>query len=156
MSQPSKRIGGTPGKTLSTYRDWLGRFLKDHPNLLAGDLTVETFAKWKMSLRDRGYSSESINHYLSAVRAKYTFGEDTALVRRAPRLKRVKNESLVATNGNGKPLYTLNELNRLLDGADMPLRAMVFLALNCGFGPKGHLRFDVESHRCRSHHSATE
>ena len=55
----------------------LGRFLKDFPRLRAVDLTVEMFTKWKLSLRNRGYSPESINHYLSAVRAIYSFASKT-------------------------------------------------------------------------------
>jgi hypothetical protein len=56
-----------PQSTLRTYKDWLGRFLKDHPRLWAQDFTAEAFAAWKLSLRERGYSAESINHYLVAV-----------------------------------------------------------------------------------------
>jgi site-specific recombinase XerD len=33
------------------------------------------FTAWKLSLRRRGYSRESINHYLSAVRAMHKFAE---------------------------------------------------------------------------------
>ena len=49
-----------PAATLRSYKDWLGRFLKDHPKLKVGDFSVEMFAAWKLSLRKRGYSAESI------------------------------------------------------------------------------------------------
>ena len=62
-----------PKTTLKCYRDWLGRFIKDNPRLKVANFTVEKFARWKLSLKERGYSSESINHYLSAVRAMFTF-----------------------------------------------------------------------------------
>ena len=58
-----------PETTLKSYRDWLGRFLTDHPRLRAGDFTVEAFADWKLSLKRRGFSAESINHYPGAVRS---------------------------------------------------------------------------------------
>ena len=123
-------------KTLRCYRDWLGRFLRDHPGLRAGDLNVEMFAAWKLSLRRRRYSAESINHYLRAVRAMYGFAEEAELLRRPPRLRRVKNESFPASGSKDKPLYTAGEVRTLLSHADLQLRGMIFLSLNCGFGPK--------------------
>lgn len=59
--------------TLRCYRDWSRHFLEDHEGLLAEELTVEMFAGWRLSSQHRGYSAESINHYLSAARAMYAF-----------------------------------------------------------------------------------
>jgi integrase len=98
------------------------------------EFSVERFASWKLSLKERGYSAESINHFLGAVRAMFRFAEDTELVERAPRLSRIRNESKVLSNE--KPLYSQAELGKLLDEADRQLKAMIVLALNCGFGPK--------------------
>ena len=125
-----------PEVTLQCYTNWLGRFLKDHPRLMMCDLTVELFADWKLSLKKRGYSAESINHYLSAVRAMCTFAEDTDLITKAPKLRRVKNETKQHLGGEGKPLYKTKDLRKLLTNADRQLKTMILLALNCGFGPK--------------------
>ncbi len=120
--------------TLRGYRDWFRRFLEDHPSLIARDFTVEHFAAWKIELVERGYSAESINHYLGAVRAMYRFAEDTDLLERTPKLARVKNAS--RKNGIARPVYSKDQLKQLLDVADVNMRAMILLALNCGFGPK--------------------
>jgi integrase len=125
-----------PKTTLKCYKDWLGRFIKDHPHLKIADYTVEKFAAWKLSLKERGYSPESINHYLGAVRTMFTFAEETDIVEKAPKLKRVKNETKVKAGPTEKPLYTLEELNKLLKKADLQMKTMIMLALNCGFGPK--------------------
>jgi len=125
-----------PETTLKSYKDWLGRFLRDHPRLWVADFTVEKFAVWKLSLKERDYSPESINHYLGAVRAMLTFAEDTGIIEKAPKLKRVKNETRVKTAANTKPLYTLDELHALLSSAGLQMKTMILLALNCGFGPK--------------------
>lgn len=125
-----------PKTTLKCYKDWLGRFIKDHPHLKITDFTVEKFAAWKLSLKERGYSPESINHYLGAVRTMFTFAEDTDIIEKAPKLKRVKNETKVKAGPIEKPLYTLDELNKLLKKADLQMKTMIMLALNCGFGPK--------------------
>jgi len=123
-----------PEATLKAYKDWLGRFLSDYPRLRATDLTVEAFASWKMSPKDRGYSTESINHYLGAVRAIFRFASDTELLDKPPRLERVQDES---RKGRArKPLYNAEDIGALLDKADEQLKAMILLALNCGFGPK--------------------
>lgn len=125
-----------PNGTLRCYSDWLGRFLKDHPGLHAAEFTVEMFAAWKLSLRRRGYSAESINHFLSAVRAMYAFAADVELLPAVPRLRRVRNEPCPKVGSRQKPLYTFAELQRLLGGASMQLKGMLLLGLNCGFGPK--------------------
>lgn len=76
-----------PETTLRSYRGWIGRFLKDYPKLRIQDFTVETFAAWKMSLRKRDYSSESIKHYLSAVRSMFVFAEETGVLEKSPTLR---------------------------------------------------------------------
>ena len=89
-----------PTLTLNSYQNWISRFLKDHPRLKICDFNVEMFAAWKLTLRQRNYSPKSINHYLAAVRSMFVFAEDTELLTKSPRLKRVKNESM-RNSGNG-------------------------------------------------------
>ncbi|MHC4682219.1 MAG: tyrosine-type recombinase/integrase [Planctomycetota bacterium] len=125
-----------PDTTLKCYKAWLGRFIEDHPRLRIADFTVEKFSIWKISLRKRDYSPESINHYLSAVRAMFAFAEETDLLEKAPKLGRIKNERIPKTGSKNKPIYTLDDLQKLLGKADLKLRTMIMLALNCGFGPK--------------------
>jgi integrase len=125
-----------PEGTLKSYKDWLGRFIKDHPRLKAADFSVEKFAAWKLSLKKRNYSAESINHYLSAVRAIFNFAEETEIIKTAPKLKRVKNEPRSKPGSKEKPLYNADDLRKLIDSADLRLKTMIMLALNCGFGPK--------------------
>jgi hypothetical protein len=103
-----------PKETMKGYLGWLGRFLKDHPHLLAQDFTVEMFADWKISLKERHYSLQSINHYLSAVRALFRFAEDTERLEKSPRLNRVKNESSIGATASNKPIYSSDEISTLL------------------------------------------
>jgi len=51
-------------------------------------------------------------------------------------LKRVKNELISKTGSKEKPLYTQEDINTLLQAADLQMKVMILLALNCGFGPK--------------------
>lgn len=124
-----------PDTTLRSYRDWIGRFLKDHPGQRAEDFAVEKFAAWKISLRRRGFSRESINHYLTAVRSMYAFAEETEILEKCPKLKKVKYERRAASGSNGRPLYTMKQVENLLTCAGLQMSAMILLALNCGFGP---------------------
>ncbi len=125
-----------PQQTLRCYQGWLRRFLKDHPRLRAMAFNVEIFAAWKLLLRQRGYAPETINHYLNSVRAMFAFGYDADLLERAPRLRRVKNESRVGAGLKRKPLYSQEHLRKLLACADRQVRLMLLLGVNCGFGPK--------------------
>jgi integrase len=94
------------------------------------------FAAWKMSLRKQDYSPESINHYLSAVRSMFVFAEETGAIVKSPKLRRVKNESTQKAGSAEKPLYCPEQISSLLEQADVQLRVMLLLGLNCGFGPK--------------------
>jgi integrase len=125
-----------PKDTLKCCTGWLGRFIEDYSRLRVADFAVEHFARWKISLKERGYSAESINHYLSAVRAMFTFAEETGLIEKPPKLTRVRNEAKPRPGSKATPLYTTASLRLLLEQADMQMKAMIMLALNCGFGPK--------------------
>jgi len=103
--------------------------------LWAEEFTVEMFAAWKLSLRKRGYARDSINHFLGAVRALYRFAEDSELLSRVPKLRRVRNETSYGQE-TVKHVYTPQQIAELLRHADLQLRAMILLGLNCGFGPK--------------------
>jgi site-specific recombinase XerC len=124
-----------PETTLRSYKDWIGRFLKDHPKLKIQDFTVEMFAAWKMSLRKRDYSPESINHYLSAIRSMFIFAEETGLLQKSPTLRRVKNESIQKVGSKEKPLYSLEEISSLLEQADIQMRAMLLHSSEVRFAP---------------------
>jgi integrase len=125
-----------PQETLKCYKQWLGRFIEDHPRLKVADFTIEKFASWKLSLKKREYSPESINHFLSGVRSIFNFAEDTGLIEKSPRLRRIKNEPIPKTGSQNKPLYTQDDIQKLLEKAELQMRTMILLALNCGFGPK--------------------
>ena len=125
-----------PETTLKGYSDWLKRFLEDHPRLQAEEFTVEMFAAWKLSLRQRGYAPVSINHFLKAVRAIFNFAEVTDLLARAPRLSRVKNESLPRPEEAERSIYTTPQIQQLVQTAKLQMRMMILLGLNCGFGQK--------------------
>ncbi len=125
-----------PCMTTAAYKQWLRVFLVDHSTLKASQFTVEHFARRKLSLKGRGYAAESINHFLSAVRAIFSFAEDAELIQKAPKLKRVRNEPKPPPGSNNKPLYSPKDIRVLIANAGPQLRAMVLLALNCGFGLK--------------------
>ncbi len=99
-----------PTTTKRTYLTWLGRFLADHPRLLAANFTLELFAAWKLTLRSRGFAPKSINHYLGAVRALFKFADEAGLLARVPRLSRIRNEPKITVDAQPKELYTPAEI----------------------------------------------
>jgi len=48
----------------------------------------------------------------------------------------VKNEKKPRLGSKATPLYNSDNLQLLLEQADTQMKAMLMLALNCGFGPK--------------------
>lgn len=131
--QANWRCGST---TIRGYENWFGRFLADHARLRADEFTVEMFAAWKLSLRCREYAPASINHFLKAVRAMFAFAEESELLERVPKLRRVKNENRHPVSSGDRPPYSKEQLKQLLDDAGSQLHLMILLGLNCGFGPK--------------------
>jgi integrase len=66
----------------------------------------------------------------------FIFAEETDLIKKAPKLKRIKNERIYTTGSKEKPICSLYDLHKLLENTNLKLKTMIMLALNCGFGPK--------------------
>jgi integrase len=68
---------------------------------------------------------------------KYAFDSDliTVAVRFGPEFKQPSRKVLRLNRAQrGTNLFTAAEVRRMVDVADMPLRAMILLGINCGFG----------------------
>jgi integrase len=112
---------------------------------LVTDLRPADFA----ALRDRmarKWGLQRLCKTIQFVRCIFKYAYDAELtaapVRFGPDFKRpAKREFRVHRARQGPKLFTADEVRRMLGTAKQPLRAMLLLGMNCGFGPSdvGHL-----------------
>jgi integrase len=109
-------------------------------NRLASDLRPADFAGLREHLAQR-YSLAKLKNIITAVKSIFTYAFKAELVDRPinfgigfekPSLKALRIER----QQKGEKLFTSEEIRRLIDAANVPMRAMVLLGVNCGFEPE--------------------
>lgn len=81
----------------------------------------------------------SLGNAIQHVRIVFKYADDSGLIERpvryGPMFKRPSKKVLrLARTAKGPRLFEAEHVAKFITGADLQLRAMVFLAINCGFG----------------------
>jgi integrase len=76
-------------------------------------------------------SANTINSRIAAIKAMYNWAMDNEVITNVPNLKAVKKITRIKTE---KLTFTTEQIGNILKLADVQLRAMILLGLNCGFG----------------------
>ena len=81
----------------------------------------------------------ALGNTIQRVRAVFKFGLDSAMIDRpviyGPAFKRPSQKTLRLNRASkGARMFEAEELRRVLDAASQPLKAMILLGVNCGFG----------------------
>ena len=80
---------------------------------------------------------------ITVIRSIFKFADDNDLIDKrvkfgstfkVPSRSEIRKAKSKRTEANGKRLFTPAELHAMLDAATPPLRAMILLGINCGFG----------------------
>lgn len=120
---------------------------------LVDDLAADDFEEFRSDIaKTRGHVS--LGNEVQRVRVVFKYAYDAGLVDRpiryGPTFKRPSKKTLrLERNGkqrkNGKRMFEAAELRKIIDAADQPLKAMVLLGINCGFGNSdvGNLPMDA-------------
>lgn len=102
---------------------------------LVGDLVPEHFAAHRARLRER-FGAHALSRNVTLVRQMFKWAFDSDLIDRpvkfGPGFDKPSAKEL--RKGKRKLLYTPDEIRRLIDGAGVPLKAIILLGINCGFG----------------------
>ncbi|MEX0717539.1 MAG: tyrosine-type recombinase/integrase [Planctomycetaceae bacterium] len=106
-----------------------------------GDLRPHDFRALRSALASRGWSIVTLKNEITRIRAIFEFAndEDEGLVDRPIAYKKAlarPEAGLLrkARHDAGSKMFEAEELRRIIDSARQPLKAMVLLAINCGFG----------------------
>ena len=102
------------------------------------DLVAADFDHLRRSLAKR-FGPARLGDDVKRVRGVFRYGHDAGLIeqpiRYGPTFRGPSRRTMrVERAKRGPQMFEAQELRRMLDAATMPLRAMILLAINCGFG----------------------
>jgi hypothetical protein len=105
---------------------------------LVDDLATDDFQLLRASFAKR-YGHHRLGGEVQGVRTVFKYGYDAALidkpVRFGPTFKKPASRIMRAHRQKNAPkMFEAAELRAIADAAALPLRAMILLGLNCGFG----------------------
>ena len=105
---------------------------------LVDDLTSEDFEALRASLAKR-LNPTSLGNEVTRIRVAFKFGYEAGLIdkpmRFGPTFKKPATRIMRAhRQKNGLRMFEADELRTIIQAADQPLKAMILLAANCGFG----------------------
>lgn len=105
---------------------------------LVVDLAADDFEGLRKQIsKTRG--PVALGNEIQRIRVLFKYGYDAGLidrpVRYGPTFKRPSKATLLkARNAKGERMFEAAELRRLIAAAGVPLKAMILLGINCGFG----------------------
>jgi integrase len=119
----------------STCKTLSEAFGKDQ---LVDDLVAEDFQALRARLAKQ-LGPHALSREVQQVRTMFKYGYDAGLIdkpmRFGPTFKRPAKRILRAhRQSNGRRMFEAAELCKIIETADQPLRAMILLGINCGFG----------------------
>jgi integrase len=105
---------------------------------LVSDLGPDDFAKIRGRLVKR-WKPITVGNFIQRVRVVFKYAADNDLIEHPVRygqaFKRPSKKTLRLEKARqGHKLFSREEIHKLLDAASVPVRAMLLLGINCGFG----------------------
>ncbi|MBI2823153.1 MAG: tyrosine-type recombinase/integrase [Planctomycetia bacterium] len=105
---------------------------------LVVDLAGDDFERLRASL-GKTWGPVAVGNEINRIRVVFKYGHDAGLVEHAVRygagFKRPSKKTLrLVRHAKGEKLLEAAQLRTVVDAAPIPLKAMVLLGLNCGFG----------------------
>jgi len=112
----------------SLLRDFV-RFVG--PNQAVSDISTVDLQNYRKKLIKAGKSPNTVNNRIATAKAMYNWAVDNEIIDDSPKLRAVKK---VTPHKGEKPTFTTHQIRALLEIANLQMKAMIWLGLNCGFG----------------------
>jgi integrase len=105
---------------------------------LVDDLAVEDFERLRAEAA-KNLGPVALGNFVQRSRSVFKYAYDAGLIdkpiRYGPQFRRPGRKALrQARHEKGPRMFEADELRRMLESASVPLRAMILLGINCGFG----------------------
>ena len=108
---------------------------------LVDDLAADDFEKLRADMAKR-WGPVRLGNAITRVKSVFKYGVDNGLIDTAVRygseFKKPDKAGSASIGANGEKMLS-RRLRRMIDAADVQLRAMILLGLNAGYGNNGHL-----------------
>ncbi len=135
-------------RSFNEYKATCKRFASDFgEERLLSDIRPEDFAAYRAKLAKK-WAPTTLSGEVLRVRVALNFVYEAGLIespiRYGPGFRLPPKKTIrLHRQAKGERLFTAQELRQLIDKASQPLRSMILLALNCGFGNRdcGRLEF---------------
>jgi len=101
------------------------------PNRSVSAISTIDLQNYRKKLIKTGKAQYTINNRIAAIKAMYNWAIDNEIISTVPNLKAIKKTSPTKIE---KPIFTIEQIEKLLDCANEQMSAMILLGLNCGFG----------------------
>jgi len=112
----------------SLLRDFV-RFVGS--NRVVSDISTVDLQNYRKKLIKTGKSPNTINNRIATVKAMYNWAVDNEIIDHSPRLRAVKK---ITPQKGEKPTFAIDQIQALLEIANIQMKAMIWFGLNCGFG----------------------
>lgn len=100
-------------------------------SLVVSEISTLKLQEYRKKLVNASKSPNTINNYISVVKAMYNWALDNEIINSIPNLKAIKKITAVRQE---KQVFSEDEIKKILDLANDKMKAMILLGLNCGFG----------------------
>ena len=101
------------------------------PNHIVSNISTIDVQNYRKKLIKTGKAADTINNRITAVKAMYNWALDNGVINSIPNLKAIKK---VAISKAEKPIFSMPQIQNLIENASIQMKAMIWLGLNCGFG----------------------
>ncbi len=130
-------------------------------NRLVDDLTADDFERLRRSL-SKTRKALAVGNEIGRIRSVFKYGFECGLLEQPvrfgpgfqkPNRKTVRLERQAKTLKNGERMFESEELRTIIAEAPQPLKAMILLGANCGYGQSDigcltHSAIDLETNWC--------
>lgn len=126
-------------RTFAEYRRTTDRLITAFGSTrVVDDLAADDFEKLRADIAKQ-WGPVRLGNEVQRVRTVFKYGFESGLlekpVRHGPQFKKpAKHVMRKHRAANGKRMFEASELKTLIDAAGVPLKAMILLGINCGFG----------------------
>jgi len=100
-------------------------------NRLVSNISTMDLQNYRKKLIKACRAPATINNRIAAVKAMYNWALEDEIIDNIPNLKAVKKVTISKTE---KPTFSVPQIQKLVEYADIQMKAMIWLGLNCGFG----------------------
>lgn len=101
------------------------------PNQAVSDISTVDLQNYRKKLIKISKSPNTISNRIATVKAMYNWDVDNEIIDHSPGLRAVKK---ITPQKGEKLTFTIDQIRTLLESANIRMKVLIWLGLNCGFG----------------------